>query len=230
MIRAIFFDVDGTLIDFHASAKIAMMRAFEKNGLSFRDEMFDAFTTINRSFWAAMERREITIDDLHRDRWNRIFAELGISFDGQLFERDFLRGLDDAAVPIDGAAEMLASLSAHFPLYVASNADRAQQLHRLEIAGMLSFFKAVFTSGEFGAMKPSPAFFDGCFAALPDLRPCDTVMVGDSLTADIAGGAAYGMKTCWCKLREQDVPPELRIDWTVRSLSEIPSLFLPEET
>ena len=32
---------------------------------------------------------------------------------------------------------------------------------------------------------------------LPGVRPEQCLMIGDSLTADIAGGRAAGMHTCW---------------------------------
>lgn len=42
-----------------------------------------------------------------------------------------------------------------------------------------------------GADKPSKAFFDACFAAIPGFRLEETVMVGDSLTSDIRGGIEH---------------------------------------
>lgn len=48
-------------------------------------------------------------------------------------------------------------------------------------------------------------FFEKGFAVLPEISPEETMMIGDSLTADIAGGRQMGMKTCWYD-REQTGP------------------------
>jgi hypothetical protein len=45
--------------------------------------------------------------------------------------------------------------------------------------------------------KPSQAYFDLVRAALPALDPARTLVIGDSLTSDIAGGIAWGTDSCW---------------------------------
>ena len=62
---------------------------------------------------------------------------------------------------------------------------------------MLKYFAHCFVSEKVGADKPSQRFFDGCLKELPGVRPEECMMIGDSLTADITGGRAYGMSTCW---------------------------------
>ena len=72
----------------------------------------------------------------------------------------------------------------------------------LELAGMKRYFDWFFVSERLGASKPARDFFDGAFAALNDgceaaIAPKDCVIIGDSLTSDMAGGRQYGMKTCY---------------------------------
>lgn len=62
---------------------------------------------------------------------------------------------------------------------------------------MYDFFETLFISGQIGAEKPSAVYFDRCMERLPGVRPEQCLMIGDSLTADIAGGRAAGMHTCW---------------------------------
>ena len=62
---------------------------------------------------------------------------------------------------------------------------------------MLKYFTHCFVSETVGADKPSRQFFDGCMKELTDVLPSECMMIGDSLTADIEGGQAYGMSTCW---------------------------------
>ena len=52
---------------------------------------------------------------------------------------------------------------------------------------MLKYFTHCFVSERMGMEKPAREFFEGCFAALPGILPEETMIIGDSLTADIAG-------------------------------------------
>ncbi|HCJ35620.1 MAG TPA: hypothetical protein DHV65_15165, partial [Ktedonobacter sp.] len=49
---------------------------------------------------------------------------------------------------------------------------------------------------DLGIRKPNPAIFLHTLNAL-DIPPTEAVMVGDSLSADIAGGKGLGLYTIW---------------------------------
>ena len=99
---------------------------------------------------------------------------------------------------------------------MASNGPGEQQVHRLEIAGMKKYFDYIFVSERIGASKPSKVFFERAFVELNAGRkeiilPEDTVMIGDSLTSDIAGGQAFGMEVCLFRRKEgMDIPDGVR--------------------
>ena len=66
---------------------------------------------------------------------------------------------------------------------------------------MLSRFEDCFISEQLGCSKPDPEFFSACFKRIrPDgsgpVSPAETAIVGDSATSDMAGGQAFGMRTC----------------------------------
>ena len=87
-------------------------------------------------------------------------------------------------------------------LCAASNGPYDQQLHRLELAGMKKFFSYFFISEQIGASKPSEEFFARSFEILNDGRekpimPGETIIIGNSMSSDMAGGKAFGMKTCY---------------------------------
>ena len=50
-------------------------------------------------------------------------------------------------------------------------------------------------------------------------------MVGDSLTSDIRGGRNAGIRTCWFNPKDKPVRPDIRPDYTVRALEELPPLL-----
>ena len=55
-----------------------------------------------------------------------------------------------------------------YDLYLISNGNTVTQECRLKSAGIGPYFKGIFISEQIGANKPSRAFFDACFAAIPD--------------------------------------------------------------
>ena len=122
--------------------------------------------------------------------------------------------------------DMLEYLYPKYILCAASNGPYDQQINRLKIAGMHSFFKDCFISEKAGAQKPTAAFFDYCFGRLhhhgfEGLQPSEVMIIGDSLSSDMAGGMSYGMKTCL--FSNTDVPEMALngIDYIVKDLKAV---------
>lgn len=58
-------------------------------------------------------------------------------------------------------------------------------------------------------------------AQLPGVRPEQCLMIGDSLTADIAGGRAAGMHTCWFDPADRGAALPPQADWRITRLEEL---------
>lgn len=224
--KLILIDIDDTLLDFDLSAHSAILAAASEYGLEGTEELLSAFDRINPTLWESVEKKEITKKRLFEIRWDTVFGELNGCFPrGTDFENAFKLALRTAAVPIEGAAELLGYLSSKYTLCVASNSTLLQQETRLKAAGMRHFFDKIFVSDLIGAEKPSREFFDYCFAGLESITPEESVMIGDSLSADIAGGNRYGMTTVFIDRGKPNRHPEIIPDFTVTALSEIKKLL-----
>ena len=104
MIKAVFLDIDNTLLDFDAYVKESMRMGFEKFHLKpYEDWMYPVFMKINKEMWEGIERGSLTFERLLQIRWNTVFQELGIDFDGCRFETYFREKLCDSAIPVEGA-------------------------------------------------------------------------------------------------------------------------------
>ncbi len=224
MIKAVFMDVDNTLLDFNASAKKAMEMAFDINGLRFEERYFYTFKKVNDGLWRKIETGELTRAGLHAVRFDLIFGELGIDYDGKKVESGFLDSLNVCAVPVEGAEDILQYLSAKYLLCSASNAPCAQQHRRLAVSGLKKYFRHMFISEEIGFNKPDIRFFEACFKTVAPITPGETAMIGDSLTADIAGGKACGAFTVWFN-RLSEPAGGAEPDRTVKRLSEIKDIL-----
>lgn len=216
----IFIDVDNTLLDFDACANKSIELACAKFGVPYTTRLVDVFHPINLDLWHRLERKEITKEQLFQVRFNKVFEVLGIDCDGHAFEDAFHKSLFETAIKIDGAEHLLKYLHSKFKVYVASNATLAQQQNRLKNADLLKYIDGIFVSEEIGYPKPQKAFFDACFAALPQADAKDTLMIGDSVSADINGAREYGMKTLWYNHRHESTDG-VKCDFVVDNLLQI---------
>ena len=224
MVKAVFIDIDNTLLDFNKCAELSMRKCFEKFGLQFTNEIFPTFKRINDGLWRDIEKKTLTRDELHEIRWNIIFRELKIDFDGKVMEKQFLENLNYSVVPVDGAEEILAYLSSKYEVYTVSNAPLEQQKKRLKASGFDKYLKKAFISQEIGYDKPDKRFFDACFKEASHLKVDDVILIGDSISADILGGKNYGLKSVWFNF-EKIIGKTCVADFTINNLLEIKNLL-----
>ena len=226
MIKAVFIDIDDTLLDFSKCAEYSMSESFKDFGLQFEKFMFPVFEEINAGLWHRLEKSEITKSDLYGKRWFTVLGEFGITnIDGYEFEKHFQKHISESAEKVDGAKDLLAYLSSKYKIYAASNGPQEQQIKRLKKAKLLEYFTDVFTSELLGVQKPESAFFDNCFGNLDNIRPEEAVLIGDSLHADISGGIKYNMTTIWFNKKNSGKAENILPDFTVNSLTEIKNIL-----
>ncbi len=223
MIKVVFIDIDGTLLDFEACVEESMRCGLIENGIEYKPEMLAVFHRINDGLWLDLEQGKLTFERLLEIRWATVFEALGIELNGPEFEKYFRARLHESAIPMEGSFEMLEYLSGKYRLFAASNGPHEQQVQRLEKAGMLKYFEEVFTSGKIGAEKPSADFFVYCFEKTGEIKPEESAMLGDSLTSDMKGGFDFGMKTVWLNLKGKEAPEWL--DHEIKSLDEIKDIL-----
>ena len=104
-------------------------------------------------------------------------------------------------------------------MYVVTNGVAATQEKRMREAGIEDCFRVVFNSESIGAQKPSAAFFDYVFAHIDGFDRTRALLIGDSPTADIAGGKNAGLATCW--FDEKGSGKAVSADYTIRALDEL---------
>ena len=223
MIKVIFIDIDDTLLDFRKGAEQAIKMNCAEYGVPYSERLLSVFFESNAELWSEIEKGTLTKPELYKKRWPLIFSRLGIEYArSDLFEESYRANFASIAIPVDGAAEMLSELSKEYRLFVASNSSYDMQISRLSSVGMLQYFDGVFVSEKIGYFKPSVEFFEQCLRNVGDCEKSELLMLGDSLTADISGGKAFGIKTCYfdrqyANSAKYDVIPDV----TVTDLREV---------
>ena len=222
MIRFIFLDLDDTLLDFHRTEEEAIRKTLrELLGEEPSEAIVRRYSEINDAQWKRLERGELTIPEVRLSRFEILFSELGrggAPYAAQSLYDGFLNEGHDL---IDGAVAFLEKLSARYPLYLASNGSSQMQRRRISSAGIDRFFKEIFISAELEAVKPQKAFFDACFAKIPQFDPAQSILLGDSLTSDIRGGNGAGMHTCWFNPQHKPNTLDIPVTYEIDNLGEI---------
>jgi len=219
MFNTVFLDIDNTLLDFDKCAKDSIKKACEYFSLGYSEKLFREFIKTNDMLWSMIEKRTLNKDELHKIRFDLVFKDAEINFDGQTFEKKFREFLRESHEKVDGADELLSYLVEKYRIYAVSNAAHKEQATRLKKAGLDKYFSGVFVSDEVGAQKPNKDFFDECFKRIPNAKPNETAIIGDSLTADISGGKEYGLFTIWFDFKNTGV--KNAADVTVNRLTDV---------
>jgi len=224
MIKNILIDIDNTLLDFNESAKECIRIAFNEQGIHFDQNTFPVFKRVNDGLWLKIENGELDRNGLHKIRFNLVLQALGLSGDGATIERRFREILFHTAIPVEGAVELLKYLSSKYQVYTASNAIYLQQINRLTKTGMIGYIKDNFISEKLGCQKPTKDFFDACMQSA-NAKIEETVMIGDSLTADIIGAHEYGLKSIWYNHSKEYVSGKECYDYVVNNLIDIKNIL-----
>ncbi|MBR4442670.1 MAG: YjjG family noncanonical pyrimidine nucleotidase [Clostridia bacterium] len=218
-IRAILWDVDGTLLNFAAAEKAAIRACFRRFGLGeCTDAMLSRYSLINKGYWERIERGEIDKGRALVARFEDFFAGEGLVTDcAPAFNSDYQISLGDTVVFERGAREAVVSLRGRVKQYAVSNGTRTAQRRKLKNSGLDALLDGVFISEDVGVEKPDPAFFDYVFEHIAESRD-ETVIIGDSLTSDMLGGNNAGIR-CWWYNPLGKPAGGLRIDREIRDLS-----------
>ncbi len=220
--KAILFDLDDTLLDFHRSEADALSKTLEDHGVSPTAEMLALYSKINRSQWELLEKGLLTREQVLIRRFELFFSEVGVECDPKSVQGGYESNLSQSFYYLEGAEELLTEFSKKYRLFIVSNGTARVQDGRIERSGIAKYFEKIFISQRIGYNKPDVRFFDKCFEIIGDLEKKDCFIVGDSLTSDILGGKNAGITTVWFNLRSSKPNPEIIPDYEIDSLDSLP--------
>ncbi len=223
MISTVLWDVDGTLLDFNAAEKAAILSLFSEFGLgSCTDEMIARYSKINVRYWERLERKELSKPDILVGRFRDFFSEYGIDSSlAEPFNDKYQVRLGDTIVFRDNSYDIVSSLQGHVKQYVVSNGTILAQTKKLKNSGLGALMDGVFLSEEVGVEKPDSKFFDCVFSSISETDKARILIVGDSLTSDIQGGVNAGICTCWYNPSKKPLKGDLHLDYEISDLHEI---------
>ena len=225
MIKFLLIDLDDTILDFQKAEHIGLCNTLRHYGVEPTEETISSYLQINQAYWHALERGEMTRKQVNEGRFETLFRQLGREVDGGACAAYYLSQLALTHDYLPGAEEAVRRLAQKYRLFVASNGNVAVQTPRMANSGLNVYIEKAFISEALGQNKPSKAYFDLCFAQIPDFDPKQAVMVGDSLTSDIQGGINAGIPTVWVNPSGKPNTTAIRPDYEIHNLSELEQLL-----
>lgn len=223
MIKIILWDIDGTLLDFHAAEREAIKTLFKQFDIGeCTDEMIQRYSKINRTYWERLERGEVTKPQVLVGRFEDFFAIEGIDTSiAPEFNKAYQLSLGDTIVFCDDGYNIVKSLKGKVKQYAVSNGTVVAQTKKLRLSGLGVLFDGVYLSEDLGVEKPNVEFFDKVFDDIGQINKAEVMIIGDSLTSDIRGGNNAGILTCWYNPSNVTHSEEYKIDYEITDLHEI---------
>ena len=226
--QTILFDADNTLLDFTRSEDAALRDALQGIGVHPDDRMVAAYSEINDAMWKKLERGETTKEALRTDRFREFCRVERIDTDVEALARSYTEHLSTKSFLVDGALETCRKLKPFCALYVVTNGIGFVQRGRFNPSPLAPLFCDAFISEEVGFEKPRREYFEAVAAKIPHFDPENTLIVGDSLSSDIAGGIAFGIDTCWYNAKGKPLPDGMKPTYIVTRLEDVvPLILLP---
>ena len=246
MIRVILWDIDNTLLSFDAAEKAALKKEFEEFELGeFTDEMLQRYIGINRKYWQALERGEMTKPEVLLGRFEEFFKVYNLPVENApAFNERYQVLLGDTICFHDDAYNIIKGLKGKVLQCAASNGTKVAQVRKLKNSGLDQLLDLIFISEDVGAEKPSKVFFDKALAEVEkwlqineanlegveayqgDLKMSEVIIVGDSLTSDILGGNNAGIKACWYNPKGLVNDTNAKVDYEITDLHQIYELLV----
>lgn len=189
--KAIFFDFDDTLGKREAYA-YDCWRAILKENTNIQDEIY---------FEAVLQ--DCMIWDQHGNADKEYLKQMLKKTYGIELPYPNMNAYWDSVqwnyvLPQDDAKETLEILNKKYKLGIITNGDSTCQRNKILGSGLSSYFdmNKVIVSGEYGYHKPDKRLFLQACKNL-DVKPEESVYVGDIFARDILGAYSVGMKPIW---------------------------------
>lgn len=229
-IRAIFFDLDDTLIEDTLSLERCAEAAVREVSPDLKldpNALAVAYVDSAIDFWEGLEpgAPPPKPGDIRPSMWRAALRRFGVD-DPHLATR-IAKRYDQLRIErvelFPEAVQVLRRLHGRYKMSIITNGfaeTHDVKIARLELG---RFFDHVILAGEMQLVKPDPKIFEHAMR-LAAVTPQESIMVGDRFNRDIVGAHAAGMRAVWVNVRDETPPTDARpADATIVTIGDLPA-------
>lgn len=196
-ITDIFFDLDHTLWDFDKNSELTFETIFNEHKIDLPlKEFLEVYLPVNKKYWKLFRDGEIEQHNLRYKRLSEVFDVLNYKTSDQMIDelsQAYIDYLPHQNHLFPHTMEVLSYLQNKYKLHIITNGFYEVQHKKLGNSKLAPFFKTITTSEDAGVKKPNKIIFEYALD-IAETKSSKSIMIGDSLEADIYGAEALGMQ------------------------------------
>jgi putative hydrolase of the HAD superfamily len=197
-IKHVFFDLDHTLWDFDKNSGLTFEKIFKLNNIDVKlDDFLKVYEPINLNYWKLYREERVTKSALRYGRLKEAFDAVDVNVKDNLINHlsdAYIENLSSFNHLFEGTFEILDYLNDKYTLHIITNGFEEAQEKKMATSSIRNYFETVTNSEMVGVKKPNPKIFN--FALnIANAKVEESIMIGDSLEADIEGADNIGMDT-----------------------------------
>ncbi len=236
-IRALLFDVNGTLIDIETNEGLEEIYRAIGHFLLYQGITLHRWEVRDLYFQIMQRQRAESTEKFPEwdavKLWHEFIRTKGSDYTRTLpsekleqmalFLAELHRGIARKKLRLyPQVQETLDQLRTHYQMAIVSDAQSAYAVPELRAVGVLDYFNPIIISGDYGYRKPDPRLFQKALDVL-QVRPEQALFVGNDLYHDIFGAQQVGMKAILVSFEQgnatrQNVVPA---DYTISGFGEL---------
>jgi putative hydrolase of the HAD superfamily len=225
-IKHVFFDLDHTLWDFEKNSDLTFQKLFKDYEIDLDIAIFlEVYKSINFKYWRLYRQEKVSKEQLRYQRLKEAFDAVHFSISDQLIDTlaiQYIEVMPHFNHLFEGAIDILNYLKDKYQLHIITNGFEEVQAKKMKSSKILHYFDQVITSESVGVKKPNPIIFEHALSVAKATTE-NSIMIGDSLEADIEGAINFGIKAIYCDFENNNT--KSNTFETVKSLFEIKQLL-----
>ncbi|MFD1063861.1 YjjG family noncanonical pyrimidine nucleotidase [Winogradskyella litorisediminis] len=206
-IKHVFFDLDHTLWDFDKNSGLTFGKIFDLHKVEINIEDFlSVYEPINLRYWKLYREEKVTKAQLRYGRLKEAFDTIDFSASDKLINdlsKDYISYLSSFNHVFEGTYDVLNYLSKRYTLHIITNGFEEAQEKKLVASNMKHYFETVTNSEMVGVKKPNPKIFNFALQNA-NAKPSESIMIGDSLEADVQGAIDVGLDAIYFDYKNQN--------------------------
>lgn len=196
IVTDVFFDLDHTLWDFEKNSALTFHKILVEHEVAVDIPKFlEVYVPANLVFWKLYREEKITKTNLRYQRLKTVFDSLNYTISDDTINslsEEYISHLSSFNHLFPNTIEILEYLSPKYRLHIITNGFQEIQDKKLKNSGIFSYFEHIIDSEMAGVKKPNPIIFELALKKA-NVVPQKSLMIGDSLEADILGAKGSGL-------------------------------------